>query len=57
MLRLALNFIKSQKATEWSNGPIYLLSDRLLRTVLKFESQILVLDLVVDIRTKISEGI
>ena len=39
------------------NGPINLLSDRLLRYVLIFEYQILVLDLVVDIRTKISEGI
>ena len=38
-------------------GPINLLSDRLLRYVLIFEYQILVLDLVVDIRTKISEGI
>ena len=39
------------------NGPINLLSDRLLRYVLIFDYQILVLDLVVDIRTKISEGI
>ena len=38
-------------------GPINLLSNRLLRYVLIFEYQILVLDLVVDIRTKISEGI
>ena len=38
-------------------GPINLLSDRLLRYVLIFEYQILVLDLVVDIRTKMSEGI
>ena len=38
-------------------GPINLLSDRLLRYILIFEYQILVLDLVVDIRTKISEGI
>ena len=33
-------------------GPINLLSDRLLRYVVIFEYQILVLDLVVDIRTK-----
>ena len=39
------------------NGPINLLSDRLLRYVLIFEYQILVLDLVVYIITKISEGI
>ena len=32
-------------------------SNRLLRYVLIFEYQILVLDLVVDIRTKVSEGI
>ena len=38
-------------------GPINLLSDKLLRYVLIFEYQILVLDLVVDIRTKISEDI
>ena len=43
--------------SKWSIGPINLLSDRLLRYVLIFEYQILVLDLVVDIRTKISEGI
>ena len=38
-------------------GPINLLSDRLLRYILIFDYQILVLDLVVDIRTKISERI
>ena len=36
-------------------GPINLLSERLLRYVLIFEYQIFVPDLVVDIRTKISE--
>ena len=41
----------------WYIDPINLLSDRLLRYVLIFEYQILVLDLVVDIRTKISQGI
>ena len=52
---LPQNFLHSVVFT--NNGPINLLSDRLLRYVLIFEYQILVLDLVVDIRTKISEGI
>ena len=52
------SWLKSEKNVQFRhNGPINLLSDRLLRYVLIFEYQILGLDLVVDIRTKISEGI